>query len=983
MDWSELNEYGFVNQLLNASRYALNTLELLADVGSDFPATEINQITYLETLRAYTTAAASISYNFAYMNNLRTVNLTLKNPTPFTVDPLGSTFWFYNSVASLKTLIIREAITADLSLLPRFIGLIEFEVWGGATSNWTTVRVPRELLTLTLANIPHSCTLAISPAESYAILKKVRLYFFDETANNKTLQLAWLPTSVSDLTIVGYGNSTLTWLNSDSSVPYGLTYLNLTGLYMAGDGLPDALSNSASYITRAEIRLLHTAANPLPGYFPYWSSGYLEELIIDGFGWGPVRFNNDFCTLINGAYNWLETLKIYDTTLSGINETPPSCITLLYSLEELYVDRAPITYADYLPNYITHLHIDHPTSPTGSPPVTAADFEEMTGIYRDIIHYLGVYQTYLIDLRITNGYENVSLPLPAFQLQGIKGLWVLDLSNNNISGTFPAYFLDHLNAMEVINVDNNKMTGTFPWIGYNWLSEIHARDNNFTSWPTPTSSQRFNSADFANNHYLTVIPNSAWWSSIPDLRSIDFSGTERLIGPFPGAIYNPDSPLTSYIADGSGLGGPLPTIHNYNLKVLSLKGSKACGQIPDFGASIIPTLARLDLSNTQVSGTLPASYGKFWDYLDLSSTQIEGAAVPFYFHPTHPTHLNISRNPQLTGDLFKLDGAGKSWFPPRVTNVILDGTNFEFCALPPNINSPFNCSVASDTTVCFTCPGSWSACMVSSCAKRSSPFEASGSRDFAISELSKGSFLTRQAFTCAPLEDFPATPSYPVEELAPSVLNPITPPSSSPGVITPVYEPNDPEMCFSRRPAPTAVCVGPNSWRISSDLSVTELVIAKGTQVHITGNLTIFGTLTFDGIDGTLIVGGCTRIVPLETDPDWMADIVVSQDMFDAFGSTTRSRVLGEQRTGLSYCEAPAELVTNPSAIRFRIKGVEKSGMYKMEVATVTEPHYVGEWRVVVRRNNTKLVALLAGTITFGIIFLIFTLMCVYYRVRY
>lgn len=987
VNWSELNKYGFINQLLNATRNSMYTLEIFADFGSDFPTTEVNQILYLQTLRGYTTAAASNSYNFAGLTNLRTVELTLKNPTPFVVDPFGSPTWFRDLTVSMKSVTIREAITANLTQIGRFLGLEHLEVWGNTMTNtWGQIRFPAELYNLTLANMPMNFNATIVPdiTSSFSLLlKNLRFHFSKQTGIQKVLTIWAIPDSVVDLTVVGYDSSTVQWRNSEAAVPYGLTYLNLTNVLMGTNtvtnmaGLPPALTFVSGYLSKVELRLLHTPSNPLVGYLPFWSGGSIQSLIIDGFGWSSTRFNNDFCTLINGVYDYLSILKIYDSTKSDINADSLSCITLLDALEEVYFDRAPVTHMGYLPFYITSLHIDRPTSVIGHPPVTELDFETMAATYRYMFDDIRYNLPYLETLKITNGYENASFPFPAFELQLAKSLRVLDLSNNNISGTIPTRFLEHLAFMEIVNLNNNKMTGTFPWIANQWFREIHARDNNFTSWPTPYGFDRLNTVDFANNRHLTVFPNNVFLGGLAELLTIDVSGTERLVGPFASPIYNPESTLTSYNAEGSGLKGPLSTIFNTNLKSLSLKGSGVCGQLPDFHSSVFnPGLVHLDLAGTQISGTLPLSYGKFWDHLDLSATQVNGSAVPFYFHPTHPSYLNLSKLAGLTGDVFNFDDAGASWFPGRTTEVYLDGTSFDFCTSPNNLTSPFTCSVFADTNAC-DCESSYSMCSTTTCAKRSSRSESAQ-----FIGLSRGSTLARQSSPCYLLEDFPDTPVLPPEEEAPGT---IIVPSVIPQSPIDSEPPSASVRCDNPAPSVRAVCIGRNSWQVVGNLYIADLSISDGDRLWVQGNLTIagqYGTLHFDSWKSYLVVEGCMIVEPLQHSPSWTATIRARDSDFNVFGSISKSFSLGEQRTRLINCRIAPELVTPPSAIKFRFVGARTNGLFELEVATVTQPSTVNPWKVNIRRNSDNLVVMLACVLTFGFLLFLFTFICMYYGLR-
>lgn len=173
--------------------------------------------------------------------------------------------------------------------------------------------------------------------------------------------------------------------------------------------------------------------------------------------------------------------------------------------------------------------------------------------------------------------------------------------------------------------------------------------------------------------------------------------------------YLPDSigdfrNLTELMLYHTKISGTIPSTINklQNLESIRIEGSPVLGQLPDlFGASL-PNLYYLSITDTHVSGTLPASWASLpevgvldleqnrltgpipasWNsfpslnYLDLSQNSLTGSVPGFTGTPTLNI-LNLQQN-QLSGSL-------PAMIAPALAHVDLSSNNFQG-SIPPQWN---------------------------------------------------------------------------------------------------------------------------------------------------------------------------------------------------------------------------------------------------------------------------------------------------------
>ena len=969
VNWSEINKYGFINQLLNATKGALRNLYLEADFGADYPP-HIASMTFLDSLSLHTTSSSSNSYDFSALD-LISVNLSLSNgATPVVVSPRT---WFPNAFNSMRTLILHKTTMTDLNDLTYFPMLTSFECWGDISgpSTWTTFAIPRWMVSLSLHNLPETASVSITTSPmGFNSLSYLYLALSKDATATKSLTIETLPRTISTLTIEGSPRSTLIWSNTLSAVPSALSSLVIRNVTIANPGLPAYLQSSS--LTYTELQLLHGRSNPLAD-FPTLNQLYTRQLILSGLGWGPTQLADLLCNRISTYY--LSKLHIFESSMLTMS---PPCLNTSSSLSDVSFVGARLDILHWLPRTVIRLQIDRPALPQNVvSPSTRAQFASMTTAYLTIFRTIPTYLPYLVDFSLTNGGKNVSLAFPSYEFEALPYLRSLNFTGNNLTGTIHPYWLSRMSSLTILNLNNNFLTGVFPWINYQVIQEILVRNNNFTSWPTLENTASLIKVDFAGNRYLSRIPNQSCWNSMTSLQYVDLSRT-NLLGAIPEAVFNSGSSIISFIADSSKLTGTFPgLVKNMNLEVLSLRNTGMCGEAVTISTAGDPLkLYHLDLAGTKVSGSLYDGLGyRFWDYLDLSSTGISGTVITPYFHPTHPSTLNFS-NTNLQGVMFPVDNAGKSWIPGRETVIDMERTSVDFCSpsAPVNITSPFVCRITVGTNAC-NCESRWSSCAVTSCSKKRSGLGAvlsSSENSFAGSyeilfdiDSSQGinnahdeSTVTKRQYSCTSYSDWPGLMD------RPPVLSA---PLESAGPAGP--------LCQGPQPAVNAICVRRNVWRVPTDLSTSNLVVPPNTRIEINGSLFLVSqssSLTYENWFGFISVRDCLLFDGHRADSDWKITIKVEKDGYSKIPSTRSGFqfIMGEQNTTMTNCASmflPSyrQRLTVPSGLRFKMTGT--SGCAKLDASNAIPAlsYDVSRqpWIILVRRNTTTC-KILAGVLT-------------------
>ncbi|KAL1323150.1 hypothetical protein AAHE18_14G254200 [Arachis hypogaea] len=164
----------------------------------------------------------------------------------------------------------------------------------------------------------------------------------------------------------------------------------------------------------------------------------------------------------------------------------------------------------------------------------------------------------------------------------------IDLSSKSLTGTVPAGLNDSLSQLTELDLSQNNLSGPVPSLAnLSFLLYVHLGYNNFTSIPHGcfhglTSLQRLS----LNNLMGSLPPNiSHSFPGLPSLVSLNLGNNTNL------------APWT------------FPNLtHSTQLKDLNLTATNVMGSLPEIFDSL-PSLETLLLSNNNLSGVLPESFG--------------------------------------------------------------------------------------------------------------------------------------------------------------------------------------------------------------------------------------------------------------------------------------------------------------------------------------------------------------------------------------
>lgn len=175
----------------------------------------------------------------------------------------------------------------------------------------------------------------------------------------------------------------------------------------------------------------------------------------------------------------------------------------------------------------------------------------------------------------------------------------VDLSYNKMTGTIATTFWTTLSNLASIAMSNNQLDGTLSLYINSKLTSMDLSSNALTQWiasGNPGSGYPLTDINLANNK-LTTLPD---FQNIPDSVNINLSNNPTLTTALPDL----NSPyrnvrLKSFLADGCGFTGNLPSF-------------------------LFVSTFDLRLRNNPLSGTIPTSYQSYvWTNMDVSGTGLD------------------------------------------------------------------------------------------------------------------------------------------------------------------------------------------------------------------------------------------------------------------------------------------------------------------------------------------------------------------------
>jgi kinase len=248
-------------------------------------------------------------------------------------------------------------------------------------------------------------------------------------------------------------------------------------------------------------------------------------------------------------------------------------------------------------------------------------------------------------VRIDLSTNQLSGPIPE-SFGTLQNLSVLLLYNNKLSGEIPES-IGLLPNLTDVRLFQNNLTGVLPQeLGKNsplWNLEVFG---NMLSGEIPANicyNREFTSLTAHNNNLNGSIPKSL--SQCPHLNNLQV-GNNHLTGEVPADLWHMQN-LTTVTMNNNMLSGKLPSSLPWNLTRLEIQNNQFSGIVPtsaghlyvfqagnnNFTGDIppgliagMPLLIKLDLSENNISGEIPASIGSLdsLTMLNLSHNKISG-----------------------------------------------------------------------------------------------------------------------------------------------------------------------------------------------------------------------------------------------------------------------------------------------------------------------------------------------------------------------
>ncbi|XP_077233665.1 cuscuta receptor 1-like [Tasmannia lanceolata] len=252
-------------------------------------------------------------------------------------------------------------------------------------------------------------------------------------------------------------------------------------------------------------------------------------------------------------------------------------------------------------------------------------------------------------------------------MEGMHNLQGLFLSDNRVTGKIPSFIFNNLTKIESIDLSNNQLMGVFSFSSFANLSQLLDVDlsNNVqleveTQYPywVPTFQLQQLSLENCNlnKHSTRSIPS--FLSSQVKLSQLNL-GHNSLKGIIPSwLLYNMSSDSMSLT--GNLFKGSIPQSTHNSISILTfldISENNLSVSLPTNMGTLFPSLLYFNLSKNILQGRIPSSMGEIerLSILDLSSSNFSGE-MPYQLtkNCTHLVYLNISSN-RLQGDILPVD----------------------------------------------------------------------------------------------------------------------------------------------------------------------------------------------------------------------------------------------------------------------------------------------------------------------------------------
>ncbi|KAF8644716.1 hypothetical protein HU200_066356 [Digitaria exilis] len=276
-------------------------------------------------------------------------------------------------------------------------------------------------------------------------------------------------------------------------------------------------------------------------------------------------------------------------------------------------------------------------------------------------HYNLSMKVFQNNLVMKGNYKNLcSLEILDLSFNGINGdineligrlppctwdkLQELQLGLNNFTGTLPN-LMGHFTNLIILDLTDNNLIGSIPMeLGYlSGLTTLHLGYNHLNGTvPTKIGGlANLISLDLSNNKFDGIITDEHF-AGLISLKEINLASSNLKV--VVGAHGFPPFRLQNARFASCTMGTPFPPWLELQNEIteLDLSSNALIDKIPDWFWQTFSLATDIDISNNQLSGTLPADLsGMSCLMLNLSSNNLTGTIPQF---PRNITTLDISRN---------------------------------------------------------------------------------------------------------------------------------------------------------------------------------------------------------------------------------------------------------------------------------------------------------------------------------------------------
>ncbi|KAM3198149.1 hypothetical protein ACQJBY_073330 [Aegilops geniculata] len=254
--------------------------------------------------------------------------------------------------------------------------------------------------------------------------------------------------------------------------------------------------------------------------------------------------------------------------------------------------------------------------------------------------------TWLTSLELSNNHLTGRIPP---ELMHSTSLTNLDLSGNHLNGNVPAEIGSLFNLIS-LDLRNNSFTGVIMeehFANLTSLKEIHLSSNSFkivlnSDWRPPFMLE---SASFGSCQMGPLFP--PWLQQQLEITQLDIS-SNALEGEFPDWFWSAFSHALYMDISNNQISGSLPAhLHGMAFEELYLNSNQLIGPIP-----VLPkNIYLLDISNNTFSGTIPSNLGApRLKMLSMHSNQISGYIPESICKLDFLMYLDLSNN-TLEGEI--------------------------------------------------------------------------------------------------------------------------------------------------------------------------------------------------------------------------------------------------------------------------------------------------------------------------------------------